>query len=77
MISNYINIKLFIISLALGLFCVYVTGADIKIIHVYPTPENSNTIQYKDKTEQCFEVKANEVSCPSMPFMTSSIPIQE
>jgi hypothetical protein len=77
MISNYINIKLFIVSLALGLFCVYITGADIKIIHIYPTPENSNNMQYKDKSDQCFEVKANEVSCPSMPFMTNTIPIQE
>jgi hypothetical protein len=77
MLSKYINIKLFLVSLAFGLFCVYITGADIKVIHVYPTPENANTMLYKDKTDQCFEVKANEITCPSMPFMTSSIPIQE
>ena len=76
MISKYINIKIFLISLALGLFCVYITGADIKVIHIYPTPDNSATVQFKDKSDQCFEYKANEVSCPSMPFMTESIPMQ-
>lgn len=77
MISKYINFKYFLISFALGIFCVYITGADIKEIHVYPTPENVKNIQYKDKADQCFEVTANEIPCPSMPFMTKSIPIQE
>ena len=76
MISKYVNIKVFLISLAVGLFCVYITGADIKVIHIYPTPDNSETVQFKDKSEQCFQYKTNEVTCPVMPFMTESIPIQ-
>ena len=70
------NIKVFLISLAFGLFCVYITGADIKIIHIYPQPNNVNKIQYKDKSDQCFQFNPTEVDCPSMPFMTESIPIQ-
>lgn len=76
MLSKYINFKVFLVSLALGLFCVYITGADIKVIHVYPLPENTDSVQYKDKTDQCFEFKSTEVKCPTIPFMTTSIPIQ-
>lgn len=76
MLSKYVNLKVFLISLAFGLFCVYITGADIKVIHVYPQPDNIHNTQYKDKADQCFEFKSNEVTCPSLPFMTQSIPIQ-
>ena len=76
MISKYVNFKVFLVSLAFGLFCVYITGADIKVIHVYPVPENTDSVQYKDKSDQCFEFKSTEVSCPTLPFMTTTIPIQ-
>lgn len=76
MISKYVNFKIFFISFAIGLFGIYITGQDIKIIHVYPKPENVNNIQYKDKADQCFEFSANEVKCPLIPFMTQTIPIQ-
>ena len=73
---DYINLKIFLISLALGIFAVYVTGTDLKVVHIYPQPDNISKVQYKDKAGQCFEYSANEVSCPSMPFSTSTIPIQ-
>ena len=32
---KYINLKIFIISFAVGIFCVYIMGPDIKKIYVY------------------------------------------
>ena len=76
MIFKYIHINLFLFSLIFGLFCVYITGQDIKTIYIYPQPDNVSKIQYKDKADQCFEFSADEMTCPTMPFSTNTIPIQ-
>ena len=48
MISKYIDSKIFFISLAIGLFFVYINQPPPTIIYVYPTPSNIDKIQYKD-----------------------------
>jgi hypothetical protein len=73
---KYINIKIFIISLAIGLFAVYITMPDIRKIYVYPTPENIDLLQYKDKTSNCFQYKQTVVTCPSDESKISKIPAQ-
>jgi hypothetical protein len=75
-LTKYINIPVFIISLALGLFYVYVTMPDTRKIFVYPTHENINKIQFKDKTDTCFSFKEEAVECPSDPSMIEKVPIQ-
>ena len=62
---KFINIPIFIISLAVGLFVTYVTSAPTKSIVVYPNPENIDKILYKDKADNCFKFKAKEVKCPT------------
>ncbi len=62
---EYISIPVFILSLAIGLFFVYIWGPEIKTVHLYPTPENSGKVQYKDKSDSCFVFKAEEVTCPT------------
>tara|TARA_B100000035_G_scaffold315065_1_gene333726 strand:+ start:1415 stop:1648 length:234 start_codon:yes stop_codon:yes gene_type:complete len=64
MISKYIDVKIFLASLALGLFAVYVTVPKNKKIYVYPNPENIDVLQYKDKTGTCFSFQQKEVQCP-------------
>ena len=61
---SYINLNVFIISLAIGLFFVYIYGSDTKKIFVFPTPENSGKIQYMDNADNCFIYKSHEVNCP-------------
>jgi hypothetical protein len=73
---KYINFPAFIISLVIGFFFVYITVPDKKIIYVYPTPENIDQIQYKDKTNTCFSLEQTEVKCPIMDNNVINIPIQ-
>jgi len=76
MISKYINIPLFIISFALGLFFVYVLGPEIKTIYMYPSPSNYTKIQYKDASDQCFNFTPTETKCPMNPFDIHTVPVQ-
>ena len=70
---KYINIPLFVISLAIGLFFVYIYQADKRTIYVYPKPDNVELIQYKDKAGTCFNVKQMSVKCTAG---TPTIPVQ-
>jgi hypothetical protein len=73
---KYINIPVFLISLAFGLFAVYITMPDTRKIYVYPTPENVALLQYKDKTDTCFSFKQTEVTCPKNENDISKVPAQ-
>ena len=64
MYMKFINVPLFIISLAIGLFVAYITIAPTQVIYVYPNPENEDKISYKDKADNCFHFKSREVKCP-------------
>lgn len=75
-IFKYINVKLFILSLLIGLFAVYLFMPDMRIIKVYPTPENVSLLQYKDQTDTCFSLKQQEVQCPENENEISKIPAQ-
>jgi hypothetical protein len=76
MIGKYIDFRIFIISLAVGLLFVYLYQPDLSIIYVYPTPDNVDNLQFKDKVGNCYKFTANEVSCPSDTNEIKTIPIQ-
>lgn len=62
---KYIDLPIFLVSLALGLFFVYTTNTGKKDIFVFPKPDTINKLQYKDKTNTCFEFKPTEIDCTS------------
>ena len=73
---KYINVPIFLVSLALGIFFIYITMPDMRKIYVYPTPENIDILQYRDKTYSCFHFKQKEVTCPNNEKDISKIPVQ-
>lgn len=74
-IFKIINLKVFLISLFLGLLFIYLND-DKKKINVFPTPSNINEIEYKDKADNCFEYVMENVKCPSNDKEINHIPIQ-
>ena len=73
---NYVNMPLFIISLIIGFFAVYITLPDQRIVYVYPTPENIELLQYKDKTDTCFSFTQEKVNCPKDEKKITVLPSQ-
>jgi len=76
MISKYINLPIFLISLALGLLHVYLYRPPTSVVLVYPTPDNINTMQYKDKANNCFKFNMKGVPCDKHKEEITSIPFQ-
>jgi hypothetical protein len=76
MFFKYIDLKVFFISLALGLLFVYLSNPNPNIVYVYPTPDNVDKIHYKDKADNCFKFKSEEVQCPKDSSKIKNIPIQ-
>lgn len=76
MFLGLINVKVFLISLFVGLLFVYLSTPTPTIIYVYPTPDNVNDIEYVDMANNCFKFEANKVTCPSDMKNVKDIPIQ-
>ena len=74
-IFKIINLKVFLVSLFLGLVFIYLND-DKKKINVFPTPSNINDIEYKDKADNCFEYIMENVEWPSNDKEINHIPIQ-
>ena len=62
---KFISVPVFILSLALGLFVVYISAPKSQIIYVYPNPDNEDKVTFKDKADNCFHFSSKEVQCPN------------
>ena len=62
--TNYIDPLAFFITIFIGLFLSYIFISPKKIVILYPTPENVEKLQYRDKTDTCFGFTQKEVECP-------------
>jgi hypothetical protein len=76
MIFNFINLYVFLISFAIGIFFVYLYGPDMKTIYIYPSPENVDKILFRDQAENCFRFEPIQVECPKNSSLINEIPIQ-
>ena len=74
---RYINVKIFLIALFIGLFLNYITLPPSKVITIYPTQDNFNKIQLKDKTDTCFNIKSQEVLCSEHSQHINTVPYQK
>lgn len=74
---RFINMRAFIVSLGVGLLFAYLSSPTHNVVFVYPTPENSNTIQYKDKAGSCYTLLPELTDCPSDESLVKNIPMQK
>ena len=63
-IRNMISIPVFLLSLCFGIFFIYVTLPNRQVILVYPNPDNSNKLLFKDDAGICHRFVPREVKCP-------------
>ena len=75
-ILDFIDLKWFLISLAVGLFLVYCTSPTPDVIIKYPTPENADKLIFKDDVDNCYKFKVDEIKCPTDETTINEIPIQ-
>jgi len=76
-LNTFFNPIVFLISLCIVIFFVYIITPPPKVIVKYPTPENSGRIVYKDEAHNCFKIISKEVNCPKNKKDIKSIPVQE
>jgi hypothetical protein len=68
-----INVRVFLLSFLFGLLCVYISSPSPKEITVYPTDDNRQLFQFRDKVDNCFQLKQNIVKCSNV---AEEIPLQ-
>jgi hypothetical protein len=73
---KYVNVPVLIITIIVGFFIVNFTSEEMRKIYVYPTPENVDLLQYRDKTGTCFSYKQTSVTCPANSADISKVPAQ-
>ncbi len=75
-ILKFINMPCFIISLAIGLFFVYISAPTPNTIFVYPNPDNVKKILYKDQSDTCYQCNSKEIVCPKDTSKIVKYPVQ-
>lgn len=60
---SIINIPVFLVSLLFGILYIFISDPTPKQIIVYPTHDNEEMFQFKDKIDNCFQLKQNIVKC--------------
>ena len=73
---KYISIPLFVLSFMIGMVYIYLSNPPQRSILIYPTVDNNNNFQYKDKADNCFTFEAKEQKCPFNTGPLKKIPIQ-
>jgi hypothetical protein len=61
--TDYINLKYFVISFALGLLVVYAMAPPNRIVYKFPSPDNADSVIYKNESDSCYRYEAKETSC--------------
>jgi len=69
-----INITVFLAAFLLGLVFIYFFD-DKKKITVYPTPHNLDTIEFKDKANNCYSYDIVETKCPDEKKLIETLPV--
>jgi len=74
--DKYICWPLFLASFIAGCIFMYNTGPITKPVYIYPTPENVNTLVFKDGAGTCFKFYTIDTAEPADKNKVKDIPIQ-
>ncbi len=74
-LSDYIDTKVFLIALGIGMFFAYIYVPELIIVYKYPTPFNANQIIYRDTSGTCYKYDVKEIKCPANKNNIKNIPI--
>jgi hypothetical protein len=77
MFDRFISLPVFLISLAIGLLYIYLTGPEWNKVYVYPTPDTQGKFRYSDRAGNCFEFEEYNVECPMDKSKIKEIPFQK
>jgi len=75
-LGRFISVPVFLITLAIGIFLVYLSAPSQKNIYVYPTPENVDKFLWQDGAGTCFGWEAVQVKKPTDSNKIKTIPVQ-
>jgi hypothetical protein len=73
---KYIDLRVFLVTLAIGMLYIYISDEYKHTIIIYPTPDNISKFQYKDHADNCFTFDAKEVNCKKVKSEIKKIPVQ-
>ena len=59
---KFIDIRIFLLSLTVGIIAIYLLGPQNKEIYVYPSPDNIEKYLWKDNAGTCYKWDVKEVS---------------
>jgi hypothetical protein len=62
-----------LLSFLIGIFCIYFANPVPTEVTVYPTVDSSHLFQFRDKINNCFQLKQSVVKCSND---VEEIPIQ-
>lgn len=76
MFTKFINFPVFIISFIIGIIFINLSTTETQTVFVYPTPDNTEHIEYIDRANNCFSYDYTNVKCPESKSNIIDIPPQ-
>jgi hypothetical protein len=73
---KFVNLPVFVVSLAVGVLFVYLYNDENRTVYVYPTTDSVDKIAYKDSAGNCFYYSENKIACPKDKSKIMLIPSQ-
>ena len=73
---NHISWPAFIVSFAIGVFYIYISLPQQRIVVVYPTQDNESHFNFRDKAHNCFRFEQEDKICPANDDALKTIPMQ-
>jgi hypothetical protein len=75
MLSRYLDVKVFLVTLIVAMVGVYWYQPDARIVTRFPNPDNSGKLTYQDEAKNCYKYEASQVKCPSDPNLILEHPV--